>query len=138
MSQAQELFESGNYIAAYEKLNGLKLDDEDVALLRNRARTLADLQQCHDEYLVFIDRQMYDFALDSLIKGIGRYEKYKDDANSYGIIDQYDSYYNFFVDELNREFTLSSDEALRIFNQTNRHYYTIELRKVLIELGMDE
>lgn len=138
MAQANELYEEGNYIAAYEKLNGFDLSDEEVLLTRNRARVLADLQQCKDEYLVFIDKNLYDFALDSLIKGIGRYEKYKDEAEEYGISTEYAEYELFFEEEIADKFLLSKEEALDIFNQINRHYYTVELRKVLIRLGLEE
>ena len=138
MSQAEELFEAGNYIAAYEKLNGFDLSDEDVALLRNQARTLADLQLCQQEYEAFIAYEQYNYALDSLIIGVGRYEKYKDDAAEYGIADQYDAYGSTLIAELSETFGLSEEEALAIYNQPNRHYYTIELRKVLRSLGLPD
>lgn len=138
MSQAIELYDAGDYISAYEKLNGLDLTDDDDILNRNRARVLADLQQCQNEYEAFISSELYDFALDSLIKGIGRYDKYRSEAEEYGILEEYDAYGNTMIDEINESFGLSKDEALNIFNQKNRHYYTIELRKVLIKLGLDE
>ncbi|MBR1623149.1 MAG: hypothetical protein IJ675_04500, partial [Pseudobutyrivibrio sp.] len=138
MAQANELFEAGNYIAAYEKLNGFDLSDEKVALLRNQARTLADLQLCQQEYEAFISYEQYDFALDSLIIGIGRYEKYKDDAVEYGISEQYEAYGNTLISELQSTFELSEEEALAIYKQPNRHYYTIELRKVLRKLGLPD
>ena len=138
MSEAQEYFENGNYIAAYEKLNGYGLDDEKVALLRNQARTLADLQQCQDEYTAFMNHKMYNYALDSLLKGIGRYEKYKDDAVEYGISEQYEVFGNQIISELEESFGLSVDEAMAIYKQPNRHYYTIEIRKVLRGLGLPD
>ncbi len=138
MSQANELFEAGNYIAAYEKLNGFDLNDEDVALLRNQARTLADLQLCQEQYEAFISYKQYNYALDSLIIGIGRYEKYKDNAQEYGISEQYEAYGNTIISELESEFGLSEEEALAIYKQPNRHYYTIELRKVLRGLGLPD
>jgi len=138
MAQANELFEAGDYIAAYEKLNGFDLSDEDVALLRNQARTLADLQLCQQQYEAFIQYEQYNYALDSLIIGVGRYEKYKDDAAEYGIADQYDAYGTTMISELSETFGLSEEEALAIYNQPNRHYYTIELRKVLRSLGLPD
>ena len=139
MAQARELFDQGNYIAAYEKLNGFDFrSDEKVELLRNQARTLADLQQCQDEYTTFINYKMYNYALDSLLKGLGRYEKYKDDAAEYGISDEYDEYGNSIIIELQETFGLSVDDAMAIYKQPNRHYYTIELRKVLRKLGLPD
>ncbi len=138
MAQAEELFAEGNYIGAYEKINGFSLENDKVMLLRNQARTLADLQQCQDEYQAFIGYKKYNYALDSLIKGIGRYEKYKDDAVEYQIADQYDAYYQSFVQELAEQFGLTPEQALDIYNQPNRHYYTIELRKVLRSLGLPD
>ncbi len=138
MSQARDLFNSQDYIAAYEKLNGLDLNDESDILVRNQARTLADLQQCQDEYETFYNNGIYDFALDSLLKGLGRYEKFKDDASEYGIADEYDSYGQQIIDELSSSYNLSYDEAMNIYNQKNRHYYTVELRKVLIKLGLED
>ncbi len=138
MAQAEELFAAGDYIGAYEKVNGFSLTDEKVLLLRNQARTLADLQQCQDEYNAFIQFEKYNYALDSLIKGVGRYEKYKDDAAEYGISEQYEAYYQNFVSQLSERFGLTADDALAIYNQPNRHYYTIELRKVLRSLGLPD
>jgi len=138
VAQAEELFAAGDYIGAYEKVNGFSLTDEKVLLLRNQARTLADLQQCQDEYNAFIQYERYNYALDSLIKGVGRYEKYKDDAVEYGISEQYDAYYQNFVSQLSERFGLTAEDALAIYNQPNRHYYTIELRKVLRSLGLPD
>ena len=139
MAQARELFDQGNYIAAYEKLNGYDFrSDEKVELLRNQSRTLADLQQCQDEYTTFMNYKMYNYALDSLIKGLGRYEKYKDDAVEYGIADEYDAFGNSIIIELEQDFGLTVDEAMAIYKQPNRHYYTIELRKVLRKLGLPD
>ena len=129
MEQANTLFENGDYIAAYEKLNGFDFkSDEEVELLRNQARTLADLQTCQQQYE----------ALDALIIGIGRYDKYKDNAVEYGISEQYEAYGNQIKTELNEQFGLSEEEALAIYKQPNRHYYTIELRKVLRGLGLPD
>lgn len=138
IAQARDLFISQDYIAAYEKLNGLDLSDENDILVRNQARTLADLQQCQDEYETFYNNGIYDFALDSLIKGLGRYEKFKEDAIEYGIADEYDAYGQQFIDELSSSYNLTYDQAMNIYNQKNRHYYTVELRKVLIKLGLED
>ncbi|MCR5416385.1 MAG: hypothetical protein K6E79_06295 [Pseudobutyrivibrio sp.] len=137
-AQARELFENHDYILAYEKLNGLNLTSEEDVLMRNQARTLADVQQCQNKYDAFIQYELYDVALDSLIIGIGRYEEYKEAAIEYGIQEEYDAYGDAFVSELNEQFGLSKEEALAIYNQSNRHYYTVELRKVLIKLGLEE
>ena len=138
MEQANEYFEAGNYIAAYEKLNGFDLSDEDVALLRNQARTLADLQLCQQQYEAFINYEQYNFALDALIIGVGRYEKYKDDAEEYGISEQYEAYGQTIISELQETFGVSQEQAMEIYKQPNRHYYTIELRKVLRGLGLPD
>ena len=139
MEQANTLFENGDYIAAYEKLNGFDFkSDEEVELLRNQARTLADLQTCQQQYEAFIEYEQYPYALDALIIGIGRYDKYKDNAVEYGISEQYEAYGNQIKTELNEQFGLSEEEALAIYKQPNRHYYTIELRKVLRGLGLPD
>ncbi|QFJ55704.1 hypothetical protein [Pseudobutyrivibrio xylanivorans] len=139
MEEAKIYFDQGNYIAAYEKINGYDFrNNEKLELLRNQARTLADLQQCQDEYVTFINAKMYNYALDSLLKGIGRYEKYKDDALEYGIADEYDAFGNQIISELQETFGLSVDQAMAIYKQPNRHYYTIELRKVLRGLGLPD
>ena len=139
MEQANTLFENGDYIAAYEKLNGFDFkSDEDVELLRNQSRTLADLQTCQQQYEAFIEYEQYPYALDALIIGVGRYEKYKDNAVEYGISEQYEAFGNQIISELNDQFGLSEEEALAIYEQPNRHYYTIELRKVLRGLGLPD
>jgi len=138
MAEAKDDFAAGNYISAYEKLNGFPMDDEEVVLMRNQARTLADLQQCQDEFDTFIMYKQYNYALDSLIKGVGRYDKYKDNAVEYGISEQYDAYGEKLIQELADNFGLTAEQALEIYKQPNRHYYTIELRKVLRGLGLPD
>ena len=138
MAEAKDDFAAGNYISAYEKLNGFPMEDEEVLLMRNQARTLADLQQCQDEFDTFIMYEQYNYALDSLIKGVGRYEKYKDNAVEYGISEQYEAYGQKIIQELSDNFGLTAEQALEIYKQPNRHYYTIELRKVLRGLGLPD
>ncbi|MCR4693816.1 MAG: hypothetical protein K5773_00650 [Pseudobutyrivibrio sp.] len=137
MQMAELSFENKDYIEAYEYLNGYNLTDEDHILMRNQARVLADVQQCQKEYESFIAYKQYDFALDALVKGVGRYEKYKDNAEEYGISEEYNMYGELFVTELAETFSLSKEDALFIYNQENRHYYTVELRKVLIKMGYE-
>ena len=138
MAEAKDDFAAGNYISAYEKLNGFTMEDEEVRLMRNQARTLADLQQCQDEFDTFIMYEQYNYALDSLIKGVGRYDKYKDNAVEYGISEQYEAYGQQLIQELADNFGLTAEQALEIYKQPNRHYYTIELRKVLRGLGLPD
>ena len=63
---------------------------------------------------------------------------YKDNAVEYGISEQYEAFGNQIISELNDQFGLSEEEALAIYKQPNRHYYTIELRKVLRGLGLPD
>ena len=138
MNQAIELYNEGDYVIAYEKLIGLELTTEEEQLTRNRARILADLQQCKDEYDVFVAQGLHEFALDSLIKGVGRYEKYQDEAAEYGIGDVYNSYMDYINSKLAETYNITHEDALAIYKQKNRHYYTIELKKVLIRNGLDD
>ena len=136
MKQANEYYLNGDYISAYEKLNGFDLSDEEVLLTRNRARVLADLQQCQDEYTAFMGSELYEYALDSLIKGIGRYHKFQSEAEEYGISAEYNEFANQLLTEAQTTFGLSEEDCMAIYNQPSRHYYTIEIRKVLIKLGL--
>ncbi len=135
-SEAESYYENGDYVDAYDKLNGMELDEKGQ-VFRAKARLLADLQQSINEYNIFMGKKLYDFALDSLIKGVARYSENRDTAVSYEILDQYDSFGNMLEDQLMMQFGVSKEEAIAVYNSKNRHVYTVELRKILMRMGFE-
>lgn len=133
---AADYYEQGNYMMAYEKLNTLDLEKEEQIELRSKARMLADLQQCYKTYEMFMDLKQYDQALNSLIIGMGRYNENAERAAALGVSSAYDSFGDSIRSQLAMQFGLSDEQALEIYHKKNRHYYTIAIRQILIDMGL--
>lgn len=79
----------------------------------------------------------YQFAVDELIKGVGRYREFSAEAASYGISSMYDEMYSDIAYQLEVQFHVTEDEALRVYNSNNRRAYTIEIYKILKDNGIN-
>ena len=132
LSDARSAYNKGDYLAAYDELMGLELKEEDSDLFR-KARLLGDLQKRQEEYQTFMQTEMYEFALDSLVTGVARYEENKDEASELGIESEYQTLGEELVRLLQDQFGVSMDDAVDLY-QCNREDYSIRLDAIIEEL----
>lgn len=132
LSDARSAYNKGDYLAAYGELMGLELKEEDSDLFR-KARLLGDLQKRQEEYQTFMQTEMYEFALDSLVTGVARYEENKDEASELGIESEYQTMGEELVRLLQDQFGVSMDDAVDLY-QCNREDYSIRLDAIIEEL----
>jgi hypothetical protein len=137
ISTAKSLEASGDYVAAYESLQGLTIKDSDKAL-SNKLHSLAVVTEKYNDYLVFDSYGEKDMALDSLVCAYGRYYANKKYAGAYEFEEEFDELRGKIVASLLSEFNMTEDEALTVYKNPSRRDYTLALREKLKDLGMEE
>ena len=82
--------------------------------------------------------EFYDMALDSLIRALGRADKYREDAQTYGCIKELNALELKAETILKETFNLTREEALELYNYRDRRDYSRALNELLKELGMEK
>ena len=139
IGSAQRAYDNGNYLSAYTSLNGvaIKEKDEEDYLLLQRSRLLAPLQMKYREYEVAMENKDYEKALDSLIIGSMYYRQNADASVELEVNEQYNSLGAKIEQQLYDQFGMTEDQAIALVKQTSREDYTVELKHILRDLGME-
>jgi hypothetical protein len=137
VSTAKSLDASGDYLAAYESLQGLTIKSSDQELY-SKLQALALVSEKYEDYLVFDSYGENDMALDSLVCAYGRYNLNKKYASAYNVEAEFDDLHSKIVAALLSEYNMTEEEALDIYRKSNRTQYTLALREKLKEIGMEE
>lgn len=129
VSQAKAYYTNGDYAKAYSCLNGEKLSGDDEVLYK-QASTIMYVQIQYESYENYIKLDMKTEALNSLIKGVNRYQTYKSQAQELGIEDKFTQAYNNVLKALQETFKLNETEAIGLAAQSTKdftnYYYRIE------------
>lgn len=135
LSQSRSAYGRGDYFSSYENLVGLDLKEEDEILFM-RSRLLGDLQKRNREYHVFMNKEMYALALDSLIMGVARYDEYQEEAKSLGVEKELSSLGEPLIQALSDQFGISKKEAIALYKM-NREDYSINLDNILKDVKLN-
>lgn len=135
---AKDYFDKKQYIESYESLNGYEVTDEDDIQLRDKARLLAELALAKTDYENAMRMEQYEFALDALIVGVGRYNLFEYQAQQLEIVDEYKSLYDELLYQLDIQFGVDESRALEIFNSKNRREFTVAIKQIIIKCGLEE
>lgn len=119
----------GRYSQAYEALSGLNLKGEDQELY-NKVKTIMYMDKQQKSYENFMELGMPVEALDSLLKGLNRYEEYYEQAVEYGVTDQFDKKKTELLSVLKQSYQISENEAKSLIAQTDKTVYTETLVKL--------
>lgn len=138
VSKANELLKMGQYTEAAEKLNGLSIKEKDV-MLQGKILTLAAVDSELSSYEVFLKNGRMAEALDSLICAAGRCEVNDDNTLMFDCAGEMGIMKAGITAELSEQFGMSYEEAIELYEMTerNRDEYTIALRKIMDELGIE-
>lgn len=137
VSKANDMYKMGQYAEAAAELSGHTIQEKD-SMLYGKITVLAAVDSEITSYQIFFKNERKAEALDALVSAAGRCELNEegslifDCAGEMGILKDYISV------ELEEQFSLSYDEAVELYNLTerDRDEYTIALDKVLKELGI--
>ena len=128
-SQAKTYYNNGEYDKAYSKLNGMKLNSNDKTLYE-QASTIMYVKKQYDSYENYMKLNMKTEALDSLIKGVNRYNSLRPQAQELGIDNKFTAVYKQIVLALQDTFKISETEAIGLSSMSDtdftNYYYRIE------------
>lgn len=137
MNSAKNAYAKQNYTEAYSYVAGMEIKDKDVALFE-KYQTMALVASEYDAYETLMKGEFYDMALDSLIRMLGRCEKYRADAETYGCIKELNALELEAENKLSETFSMTKEEALELYDLRDRRDYSKALNEVLKELGMEK
>lgn len=127
---AKDNFFSQKYELAYEQIAGLTPRKEDEVIYR-QIMTIMYVEKQYLSYENYMDLGMELEALNSLIKGIERYDTYKLEANSLGVSNDMAFVFSNITTALSNDFGLSEEFARGLNLVTDSTEYTKELYSLL-------
>lgn len=136
ISTAKEDYRNGNYVEAYTAISGRKVKNADQALY-NKCAVMAMVEEQYRAYLSLMQIGQYEMALDSLVRGIGRYDKYYEKADEYGILLEYNELEAKIEQVLGEQFSVTADEARELYQLRERDEYSIGIRNILENLELE-
>lgn len=110
IENAQEEFDIKHYNDAYYEVYGLEIRDEDIELY-DRIMTVMYVNTQLNSYEYYMKSGNREKALDSLLKGLQRYDKYLQLATILDIRDDLNYVKGNILSELKEEFGFSEDDA---------------------------
>ncbi|MBR6468755.1 MAG: hypothetical protein IKS84_00125, partial [Lachnospiraceae bacterium] len=113
IENAQEDFNVKKYNEAYYEVYGLKIKDEDIELY-DRIMTVMFVNHQLNSYEYYMKSNNREKALDSLLKGLQRYEKYLQLAQMLEITEDLDYVKAEILNKLSTEFKMSEKEAYEL------------------------
>lgn len=126
IQHASAYFEDKKYTQAYNEVYGVDIKDKDIEIYE-KIQTVMFVNKQLNSYNNFNAIKEYPQALDSLLKGLKRYDKYLELATKLGIKSDLDYVRRQLLAELKREFGITEDEALTINRINNNKEYGLEV-----------
>lgn len=122
IKKATNLFDRQKYTQAYNEVYGMDVKDEDIEIY-DKIMTVMYVNKQLNSYNNYYDIGKYPEALDSLLKGLNRYEKYIELATVYGIKSDLDYVRGQILAELEMEYQISEKEAMKFIDQIEDEAY---------------
>ncbi|ROR29467.1 hypothetical protein EDD66_103405 [Mobilisporobacter senegalensis] len=123
ITKASTEFQRQRYNYAYDALSGVEVKDKDMELY-DKVMTVMYVNKQLNSYNSFYSMGAYPQALDSLVKGLNRYDKYIDLAKELGIETDLNYVRDQILSELKNSYQLSEEEALDILKSEDQTTYS--------------
>ncbi len=123
ITKATEYFGNQKYNSAYNEVRGVQIKDEDHEIY-DKIMTVMFVNKQLNSYNNYYNMQMYPEALDSLLKGLQRYDDYISIAKELGIESDLDYVRKQILGELNSIFGLTEDASYRIIKSDDQETYS--------------
>ncbi len=136
IKNAQTEFDRKHYNEAYYQVYGLKIKDDDIELF-DKIMTVMYVQAEQNAYNNFMKVNNRERALDSLLKGLYRYDKYLELATLLDIEDDLNYVKSMILDELDKEFGLSEAEAYDMMKYVDNIDYSAFIYTILGKYEVD-
>lgn len=125
-------FERQRYTDAYQEIYGYKVKPNDVELY-NKIMTVMYVNKQLNSYYNYTGLNKQPEALDSLLKGLAKYEENIDTAISLGIEKDMDDLKSQILVELDNKYNIKEKEALAIVFSENKEEYTQYIQNTVAE-----
>ena len=135
LKDAKNAYSKKHYSEAFSYVSGLEMKKKDEEIY-HKYQVMALVSSELEAYESFMDAKFYDLALDCLVRTVGRYEKYSEDAEIYGCIDELNALELEADTSLSETFGVTKQEALDFDSYKSRKEYSAALLNVIEEAGM--
>lgn len=132
---AKDYYAAGDYVKAYETLAGSSAKDKDEKLYR-KTLIMASIQSEYNAYESMMELEDYEFALDALVRGVGRYDNYLEEAAECGAQEDLELEKNKIVQAMSDTFGVTEEQALELNGIRKRTDYTRAIHQILDGLGL--
>ncbi len=132
IQHAADYFSKQKYTEAYYEVYGVELKDEDLELYEKIATVMFVNKQLNS-YNNYYNIKQYPQALDSLLKGLKRYDKYIELATYLGVDSDLNYVREQILAELNKKYNLTENEAVKINSIANMKDYSLAVYDVVLE-----
>ena len=135
LKDAKNAYSKKHYSEAFSYVSGLEMKKKDEEIY-HKYQVMALVSSELEAYESFMDAKFYDLALDCLVRTVGRYEKYSEDAEIYDCIDELNALELEAETILGETFGVTKQEALDFYSYKSRKEYSAALLNVIEEAGM--
>ncbi len=136
-ADADQAFAEGRYSDAFQAVAGEKVKEKDNDTYE-KYRITAMVSAEYEAYESMMDAEVYDMALDSLIRTVQRYDKYLQDAETYGCRGEFDKIESAAETALQQDFGLTAEDARTMYALSDKETYSREIYKVLEKADLSE
>lgn len=137
LSDAEDYYAQGKYVEAYGCLNEKDMKEADLEFY-NKVRLTSYLQQQLNSYDAYQSQSMYKEALSALICGVGRYDRFIEDATEAGVDREYTKMMQKIEEALSGSYQMSLDEARAVYALDDKKEFTYAVYDVIGALGLEE
>lgn len=130
IENAEKYYNKQKYTEAYNEIYGLEIKDKDKDIY-NKIMTIMFVRKQFESYENYYSINKYPEALDSLLKGLDKYNKYKVLASLYGIEEDLDIVRDEILYELDQVFHLKEEDALEIISEENELEYSKQVYDIV-------
>ncbi len=135
-TEAADAYSKGNYEEAYQQVAGVNVKEADSGEYE-KYKIVATIDSEYKAYESLMQGEVYDMALDSLIRAIGRCDKYEQDAATYGCAGEVEKIKAQAVEAL-AIFGISEEDAMNLYDIVDRKEYSKGIYNVLTAAGLEK
>jgi len=128
VAKAAHFFGMKEYTQAYNQIYGVDVKEKDQEL-KDQVMTVMFIQKQLNSFDNYFAMEAYPEALDSLLKGLDKYNKYLDQARSLGIESDLNYVRDEIVAQLKSAFNISEGKAKSILAISDPSKYTEQVTK---------
>ena len=129
VSSAKSYFNNKQYTKAYQQIAGAKIKAKDEETYE-KIITVMRVNKEYESYNNYYNMEMYPQSLDSLIKGLKRYDKCKEEASELNITDDLNYVKSNIVRSLKDSFNLKENEVQYLMSMDSQDKYSKEIVKL--------